>query len=61
MTEQQEERGAYRPVTRTAPIKRVTVELFQDDWDYITRKSKNRTKWINEAIKEKREREEQGK
>lgn len=54
----QEKRGAYRPAERTEPVKRLTLEISQDDWDYITRVSPNRTKWINEAIKAKRKAEE---
>lgn len=49
-----------RPVER-GPIKRVTLEIPEEDWNYISSISSNRTQWIIKAIKIVREQEEREK
>lgn len=58
MNEQNQPKSGGRPITRTEGVKRVTIEISPDDWRYISEVAQNRTKWIIEAIKEKREREQ---
>ncbi len=61
MTEQEQQKAGGRQATRTEPFKRITIEIPEEDWKYITDKSRtNRTEWIRRAIKREREREEQG-
>jgi hypothetical protein len=54
-----QQEGGGRPLTRTKPVHRITLEVSLDDWQYITKANSNRTQWINQAIQAKREREEE--
>lgn len=47
------EKEMGRPVERGA-IKRVTLEIPADLWEYITSVSSNRTRWIVQVLQDKR-------
>ncbi len=57
--QQSHPRSGGRPVMRAEGVKRITLELPQELWEYITSVSPaNRTRWLIDAAQEKREREQ---
>lgn len=59
MNEQKKTSG--RPVEHTEPHKRTTIELPVSLIEYLQTVKPNRTKWVIEAIEEKRKREQETK